>query len=158
MPRKKTKSFKKQVEPDIKYKNVLVAKFINKVMKNGKKRLAEKLVYLTFDKIQANTKQDPILVFEAAIKNVSPLLQVKSRRIGGATYQVPTEVRGDRKIHLAFTWILESAHGNSGKSFDDSLAEELINAYNNTGNAIKKREDTHKMAEANRAFAHFARF
>ncbi len=97
-------------------------------------------------------------MFEAAVKNVAPLVQVKARRIGGTTYQVPIEVRGDRKIHLALTWILTSARNKKGKSFDVLLAEELLNAFNNTGDAIKKREDTHKMAEANKAFAHFARY
>ena len=158
MPRKKTKSFKRTLEPDIKYQNVMVTKMINKVMESGKKRLAESLVYDAFDQIQAKTKQEPLAVFEAAIKNVSPAVQVKAKRIGGATYQVPIEVRGDRKIHLAMTWILASARSKSGKSFDKQLADELMNAFNNTGDAIKKREDTHKMAEANKAFAHFARY
>ncbi len=158
MPRKAIKTAKQQIEPDIRYHNVLVAKTINKVMEHGKKRLAERLVYSALDQVAAETKQEPIMVFEAAIKNVSPTLMVKTRRIGGATYQVPTEVRGDRKIHLAITWILAAASSGQGKPFDRRLAEELINAYNNTGDAIKKREDTHKMAEANRAFAHFARF
>ncbi len=158
MPRKKTKSFKRPVAPDIKYQNVMVTKMVNKVMHDGKKRVAEGLVYGAFDEIAAKTKQDPVEVFETAIKNVSPVLQVKAKRIGGATYQVPIEVKGDRKTHLALTWILTSARSKSGKSFDKILADELMNAYNNTGDAIKKREDTHKMAEANRAFAHFARY
>jgi small subunit ribosomal protein S7 len=158
MPRKKTASFKRTIDPDIKYQNVLVTKMINKVMHNGKKRLAESLVYGALDEISTKTKQDPVEVFEAAIKNVSPVLQVKAKRIGGATYQVPVEVRGDRKIHLALTWILVSARSKQGKSFDKLLADELLNAYNNSGDAVKKREDTHKMAEANRAFAHFARY
>ena len=158
MPRKKTKSFKRTLEPDIRYQNVLVTKLINKVMVNGKKRLAETLVYKAFDMVGEKTKQDPVAVFEMAVKNVSPILQVKAKRIGGATYQVPMEVRGDRKVHLALTWLLESAQAKKGKSFDQKLADELMNAYNNQGDAIKKKEDTHKMAEANRAFAHFARY
>ena len=158
MPRKKTKSFKRDIEPDVKYKNVLVTKLVNKVMVNGKKRLAETLVYKAFDIVAAKSKQDPIEVFETAVKNVSPILQVKAKRIGGATYQVPMEVRGDRKVHLALNWILTSTRAKTGKSFDVLLAEELLNAYNNTGDAIRKKEDTHKMAEANRAFAHFARY
>lgn len=158
MPRKKTKSFKRALEPDLKYQNLMVTKMINKVMSNGKKRLAESLIYGAFDEIAAKTKQEPLPVFEAAIKNVAPILQVKAKRIGGATYQVPIEVRGDRKIHLAMTWILTAARSKSGKPFDKLLAEELMNAANNTGDAIKKREDTHKMAEANKAFAHFARY
>ncbi|HSH31067.1 MAG TPA: 30S ribosomal protein S7 [Candidatus Saccharimonadales bacterium] len=158
MPRKKTKSFKRALEPDIKYQNVLVTKLINKVMEDGKKRLAERLIYDAFASIETKGKQEPLGVFETAVKNVAPVLQVKAKRIGGATYQVPIEVRGDRKIHLAMTWILAAARAKSGKSFDQRLADELMNAYNNTGDAIKKREDTHKMAEANKAFAHYARY
>lgn len=158
MPRKKTASFTRTLEPDIKYQNVLVTKMINKVMRHGKQRLAERLVYAALEEIKQKTKQEPLPVFEAAIKNVSPVLQVRAKRIGGATYQVPMEVKGARKIHYAITWILDSAKSKSGKSFDHRLADELINAYNNTGDAIKKKEDAHRMAEANRAFAHFARY
>lgn len=158
MPRKTTKSLKRTVEPDIKYSNVLVTKLINKVMRDGKKRLAEQLVYGAFEIAEGKVKQPALEIFEAAIKNVSPQVQVKARRIGGATYQVPMEVRGDRKIHLAMTWILTAARSKSGKSFDQLLADELMNAFNNTGDAIKKKEDTHRMAEANKAFAHFARY
>jgi small subunit ribosomal protein S7 len=158
MPRKVTKSFKRHLEPDIKYNNVMVAKMINKIMRNGKKRLAETLVYDAFDVIAEKSKQDPLAVFESAIKNVSPQMQIKAKRVGGANYQVPVEVRGDRKTHLAMTWILDSARSKSGVSFDKRLADELMNAANNTGDAIKKREDTHRMAEANKAFAHFARY
>lgn len=158
MPRKTTKSLKRTVDPDIKYNNVLVTKLINKVMRDGKKRLAEQLVYGAFEAAEAKLKQPALEVFEAAIKNVSPQVQVKARRIGGATYQVPMEVRGDRKIHLAMTWILTAARSKTGKSFDQLLADELMNAYNNTGDAVKKKEDTHRMAEANKAFAHFARY
>jgi len=158
MPRKKTKSFKRALEPDLRYKNVLVTKMINKVMRDGKKRLAESLVYSALASAEAKGKQPAVEIFEAAVKNVSPAVQVKAKRIGGATYQVPMEVRGDRKIHLAMTWILNSARAKSGQPFDVRLGEELLNAYNNTGDAIKKREDTHRMAEANKAFAHFARY
>ncbi len=158
MPRKKTKSFKRVLEPDVRYGNVMVAKLINKVMRGGKKRLAERLVYDALGAVEVKMKQPAIEVFDAAIKNVAPQVQVKAKRIGGATYQVPIEVRGDRKIHLAMTWILSAAQSKSGKPFDALLADELMNAYNNTGDAIKKREDTHKMAEANKAFAHFARY
>lgn len=158
MPRKKTKSLKRQVEPDIRYQNVLVSRLINKVMKSGKKRLAEGLVYGAFERIEQKTKQEPLGVFETAIKNVSPQVQVKAKRVGGATYQVPIEVRGDRKIHLAMTWILTAARSKSGSSFDVRLANEIMDAFNNTGDAVKKREDTHRMAEANKAFAHFARY
>ena len=158
MPRKTTKSLKRTINPDIRYQNVLVAKFINKVMREGKKRLAEQLVYSALEQAEAKLNQPAIEIFDTAIKNVSPMLQVRSRRVGGATYQVPMEVKGDRKIHLAMTWILSAARARSGASFDKLLAEELINAYNNTGEAIKKKDDTHRMAEANKAFAHFARY
>jgi small subunit ribosomal protein S7 len=158
MPRKKTKSFKRVLDADLRYKNVLVTKLINKVMRDGKKRLAETLVYSALETAEAKAKQPAVEIFEAAIKNVAPAVQVKAKRIGGATYQVPMEVRGDRKIHLAMTWILAAARTKSGRGFDQRLADELMNAYNNTGDAIKKREDTHRMAEANKAFAHFARY
>lgn len=158
MPRKKTKSFKRDIAPDIKYNNVLVSKMINKIMRSGKKRLAEKLLYDAMEEIQTKMKQEPIEVFEGAIKNVSPQVQVRAKRVGGATYQVPMEVRGDRKIHLAMTWILDSSRSKSGRSFDKLLAQELMDAYNNQGDAMKKKEDTHRMAEANKAFAHFARY
>lgn len=158
MPRKKTKSFKRSLQPDLHYNNLLVTKMVNKIMKDGKKRLAETLLYKALESAEAKGKQPALEIFEGAIKNVSPAVQVKAKRIGGATYQVPMEVRGDRKIHLAMTWILTAARTKSGKSFDQLLADELLNAYNNQGDAIKKREDTHRMAEANKAFAHFARY
>jgi small subunit ribosomal protein S7 len=158
MPRKKTKSFKRNLEPDLRYGNVMVTKMINKVMRDGKKRLAETLIYNALATAESKAKQPAVEIFEAAIKNVSPAVQVKAKRIGGATYQVPMEVRGDRKIHLAMTWILDATRSKSGKAFDHLLADELLNAYNNQGDAIKKREDTHRMAEANKAFAHFARY
>jgi small subunit ribosomal protein S7 len=158
MPRKKTKSFKRDITPDIQYQSVLVSKMINKIMKDGKKRLAERLMYSAMDEIKAKLKEEPLEVFEGAIKNVAPQVQVKAKRVGGATYQVPMEVKGDRKIHLSMTWILIAARNKSGKSFDKLLAQELMDAFNNTGDAMKKKEDTHKMAEANKAFAHFARY
>jgi small subunit ribosomal protein S7 len=158
MPRKKTKSLKRTVEPDLKYGNVLVTKMTNKIMRDGKRRLAEKLLYDALAAAEEKAKQPALEVFENAIKNVSPTVMVKAKRIGGATYQVPMEVRGDRKVHLAMTWILAAARARSGKSFDHLLADELLNAHNNTGDAVKKREDAHRMAEANRAFAHFARY
>lgn len=158
MPRKKTKSFKRDIAPDLRYQNVLVSKMINKIMRDGKKRLAESLMYGAMDEIQAQLKTEPVEVFETAIKNVSPQVQVRAKRVGGATYQVPMEVRGDRKIHLAMTWILESVRGKTGKSFGKLLAQELMDAANNQGDAMKKKEDTHRMAEANKAFAHFARY
>ena len=127
-------------------------------MKDGKKRLAETLVYDALAAAEEKTKTPAVEIFETAIKNVSPAVQVKAKRIGGATYQVPMEVRGERKVHLAMIWILAAARTKSGRSFDLRLADELMNAYNNTGDAVKKREDTHRMAEANKAFAHFARY
>jgi small subunit ribosomal protein S7 len=158
MPRKTTKSFQRTLPADLRYNNILVTKMINKVMRDGKKRLAETLVYSSLEAAEAKGKQPAMDIFETAIKNVSPAVQVKAKRIGGATYQVPMEVRGDRKIHLAMTWILNSARGKTGKSFDALLADELIAASTGQGDAIKKREDTHRMAEANKAFAHFARY
>ena len=158
MPRKKTKSFKREITLDLKYNNALVTKMINKIMRDGKKRLAERLMYDALETCATKSKIDAVEVFETAIKNVGPAVQVKAKRIGGATYQVPLEVRGDRKIHLAMTWMIAAAQAKSGKSFDQRLADEFLNAYNNTGDAIKKREDTHRMAEANKAFAHFAKY
>lgn len=158
MPRKKTKSLKRELPADIVYQNVMVTRMINKVMRDGKKRLAETLVYGALEEAGQKAKKEPMEVFEAAIKNASPQVQVKSKRIGGANYQVPIEVRGDRKIHYAMIWILDAARHKSGKSFDHKLATELLDAYNNTGEAIRKKEETHRMAEANKAFAHFARY
>lgn len=158
MPRKTTKSLKRIVEPDLRYQNVLVTKMVNKIMRDGKKRLAESLLYKALETAETKAKQPAVEIFETAIKNVAPAVQVKAKRIGGATYQVPMEVRGDRKIHLAMTWILSAARSKSGKGFDQLLADEFLNAFNGTGDAIKKREDTHRMAEANKAFAHFARY
>lgn len=158
MPRKKTKSLKRELPADIVYQNVMVTRMINKVMKDGKKRLAETLVYGALEEASQKAKKEPMEVFEMAIKNASPQVQVKSKRIGGANYQVPIEVRGDRKIHYAMLWILDAARNKSGKSFDHKLANELLDACNNTGEAIRKKEETHRMAEANKAFAHFARY
>jgi small subunit ribosomal protein S7 len=158
MPRKTTKSLKRVIEPDLRYNNVLVTKMTNKIMRDGKKRLAESLLYAALAEIEEKAKTPALEVFDAALKNVAPSIQVKAKRIGGATYQVPMEVRGDRKTHLAMMWILQAARSKSGKSFDRLLADELLNAYNNTGDAVKKREETHRMAEANKAFAHFARY
>ena len=125
-------------------------------MRKGKKTIARKIVYSAFDIIKEKTKKDPIELFEEALKNASPLLEVKSKRVGGATYQVPIEVKGERKLTLAFRWIIGAARGKKGKPMAEKLASELMDAANNTGIAIKKKSDTHRMAEANRAFAHFA--
>ncbi|MEI8072613.1 MAG: 30S ribosomal protein S7 [Candidatus Saccharibacteria bacterium] len=158
MPRKVTKSLKRIISPDRVYNNVLVSKTINKVMQDGKKQIAEKLVYSAIEKAAIKTKVEPAEVLETAVKNVSPTVMVKSKRIGGANYQVPMEVKGDRKVHYALVWILDSARNKSGQSFDKKLATELVNAFNNEGDAIKKKQDAHQMAEANKAFAHFARY
>jgi small subunit ribosomal protein S7 len=140
------------------YGNVLVSKTINKVMMDGKKQIAEKLVYSAIEQAAVKTKVEPAEVLEAAVKNVSPTVMVKSKRIGGANYQVPMEVKGDRKVHYALVWILDSARSKKGQSFDKKLASELVNAFNNEGDAMKKKQDAHQMAEANKAFAHFARY
>ena len=150
------KKTKLEISPDSVYSSVMVSKFINRIMKRGKKNTARKIVYGSFDAIKAKTKQEPIDIFEKAIQNASPLLEVKSKRVGGATYQVPVEVRGERKFALASKWIIQAANSKKGKSMKEKLAEELILASKNEGPAIKKKEDTHRMAEANRAFAHFA--
>ena len=147
---------KKHAVPDYEYKNPLVGKFINYVMRQGKKSVAQKVVYGSFDIIKEKTKSDPALLFERAVKNVSPSLEVRSRRIGGANYQVPQPVRADRKIQLAFRWIIKAAKTKKGKPMAAKLAEEFMLASNNEGAAIKKKLDTHRMAEANRAFAHFS--
>lgn len=154
MPRGKIK--KHIVEPDSVYSNVVVAKFINNIMRRGKKTAATKIVYTAFDIIKEKTKKEPIEVFEEAIKNASPLLEVKSKRVGGATYQVPVEVKGDKKLALAIRWIILGAKSRKGKPMAEKLAQELMEAAGNTGWAVKKKTDVHRMAEANRAFAHFA--
>ncbi len=147
---------RRKIEPDFKHNSALVAKFINQVMRKGKKTIAQKVVYGAFDILKNKYQKDPIPAFEEVIKNVSPMLEIKSRRIGGATYQVPREVRGDRRVTLAMRWILLAAHNKKGKPMAEKLAEEFIAALKKEGSAIKKREDTHRMAEANKAFAHFA--
>ncbi len=150
------KKIKQVISPDPVYNNVIVAKFINQVMRRGKKTIARKIVYGTFDIIKTKTKKEPLEVFDLAFKNASPLLEVKPKRVGGATYQVPREVKGERRLTLAMRWIIQAAKSKKGKPMKEKLAEELIAAANNTGAAVKKKENTHRMAEANRAFAHFA--
>jgi small subunit ribosomal protein S7 len=152
--RKKIK--RRTVEPDLVYNDETVSKFINYIMRKGKKTVARKIIYGAFDILKEKTKKDPIEVFQSAIKNTSPALEVRPRRVGGATYQIPREVRGDRKLALSMRWIIKAAKSKKGKSMKEKLAEELLNAANNTGWAVKKKEDTHRMAEANRAFAHFS--
>jgi small subunit ribosomal protein S7 len=152
---RRSKPEKREVLPDVRYSSVYVQSFINRVIKDGKKSLATRLVYDALDLIEERTKRDPFEVFEQAIKNVSPVMEVKPRRVGGATYQVPMEVPSNRRFALATRWILQATNSRSGKSFSEKLAAELIDAANNTGSAIRKREETHKMAEANRAFSHY---
>lgn len=146
---------RRSIPPDVRYNSVQVQSFINRVMERGKKSLATTLVYDALDLIGERTKKDPMEVFEQAIKNVSPVMEVKPRRVGGATYQVPMEVPSHRRFALATRWILAAAKGRSGKSFPEKLAAELMDAANNNGAAIRRREETHRMAEANRAFSHY---
>lgn len=148
---------KHKIVPDRLYQDVQVAQFINKVMKQGKKSTAQKIVYEAFDVIKEKTKKEPLEVFRQAIENASPLLEVKPKRIGGATYQVPIEVRQERKLFLAFKWIIDGARASKGKSMREKLSQEIMNVANNEGAAMKKKNDMHRMAEANKAFAHFAR-
>ncbi|MGB9773658.1 MAG: 30S ribosomal protein S7 [Bacteroidota bacterium] len=152
---RKKRAPKRQILPDPKFHSELVERFINNVMKRGKKHLARRIVYTSFDLIEKKVKQNGFETFQKAVNNVQPLLEVRARRVGGATYQVPTEVRPDRRIALAIRWIIQNAAARSGRSMAEKLAEELIAASKNEGGAIKKRDDVHRMAEANKAFAHF---
>lgn len=155
MSRRK-KQYKRKILPDLKYKSKTVAKFINQVMRKGKKSLAQKIVYSSLDLLEKKLKKNPLEIFSQAISNVAPLLEIKTRRIGGAHYQIPIEVRESRRITLAMRWILEAARKKKGKSMKEKLTNELIAAFKNEGDAVKKKENIHKLAEANKAFAHFA--
>lgn len=146
---------KREIKPDIRYNSAMLAQFVNKIMKKGKKSTATRIVYDALDIVQTQMKQPPLEVMEEAIKNVSPVLEVKPRRVGGSTYQIPVEVPPDRRVSLAMRWLLTAAHKRPGKSMAEKLAGELMDAARGTGAAVKKREDTYKMAEANRAFAHY---
>ena len=146
---------KRIVLPDAKFGDQVVAKFINNVMEDGKKAVAEKIVYSAFDIIASKSKQDALKVFAEALENVKPMVEVKSRRVGGATYQVPMEVRAERRQALAIRWIIEAAAKRSESTMTERLANELLDALANKGSAVKKREDTHRMAEANKAFSHY---
>ena len=146
---------KREIAPDVKYNNVEVQSFINRIMKSGKKSLAARLVYDAFDIIQERTSKEPLEVFQTALNNASPMMEVKPRRVGGATYQVPMEVDADRRFALATRWLIAGSRGRSGRTFSEKLAGELMDAANNAGSAVRKKEETHKMAEANRAFSHF---
>ena len=154
MPRRRVAE-KREILPDPKYNSKLLSKFVNILMEKGKKSTAERTCYGAFELIKKKTGSDPLKVFKTAIENVKPLVEVKPRRVGGATYQVPVEVRAHRRSALAFRWIINYSRGRSEKTMQERLAGELLDAYNNTGSSIKKKEDTHKMAEANKAFAHY---
>jgi small subunit ribosomal protein S7 len=142
--------------PDERFSSILVTKLINYIMREGKKSLATRVVYTALDKAATTTKKTPMEVLDAAISNAGPTMELKSRRVGGANYQVPVEVRPERRVQLALRWMIDSARSGKGRAMDEKLAEEFTNAFNNTGNAVKKKADVHRMAEANRAFAHFA--
>ena len=146
---------KREILPDPKFSNFVVSKFMNSIMRQGKKSVAEKIVYGALDIIEGKTKQNPITVFEQALDNVMPTIEVRSRRVGGATYQVPVEVRQSRRQALGIRWLIASSRDRNEKTMTERLSAELLDASNNRGNAVKKREDTHRMAEANRAFSHY---
>ena len=154
MPRR-NRPPRREIPPDIKYNSVLAQRFINKLMQKGKKSTAQRIFYDALDIMEERTRRPGLEVFEQAVRNATPILEVKPRRVGGATYQVPVEVRPDRRLSLAIRWLVATARSRSGKSMAEKLASELMDAANNTGATIKKREDTHRMAEANRAFAHY---
>ncbi|MCC6627336.1 MAG: 30S ribosomal protein S7 [Chloroflexi bacterium] len=154
MPRR-ARASKREILPDPRYGNRMITKFIAKIMQRGKKSLAERIMYTALDRVGERTGRDPLEIFEVAMRNSTPILEVKPRRVGGATYQVPVEIKGDRRVSLAIRWLLGSARARSGKTMSDKLAAELLDAANNVGATIKRREDTHRMAEANKAFAHY---
>ncbi len=149
---------KRNISPDPKFNSPLVGKLVNHVMRKGKKTIAQKVVYQAFDIIQKETKEDPLSVFEKAIENVGPTVEIRARRVGGAHYQIPFPVRGDRRITLALRWIIQAARGRKGRPMREKLAAEIVDASKGEGAAMKKKSDVHKMAEANKAFAHFAKY
>jgi small subunit ribosomal protein S7 len=152
---RRSKPEKREILPDIRFNSLNMQTMVQHVLKKGKKSVATGLIYDAMDMIQERTEKNPLEVFDGALKNVSPAMEVRPRRVGGATYQVPMEVSAERRMTLAIRWILSAARERSGKSFSDKLASELIDAFNETGSAIRKRDETHKMAEANRAFSHY---
>lgn len=154
---RRKKKINRGIKPDFKHNNVNIARFINYIMLDGKKSVATRVVYDSLEIVKKKTNEDPSEVFDSAMNKVAPILEVKSKRVGGATYQVPMEVRGDRRIQLAFRWIITAAKEKKGKPMAEKLADEFMNIVNSSGNALKKRDDVQKMAEANRSFAHFAR-
>lgn len=158
MPRKVNRSLQRRLNPDRKYQSVLVQRLINKSMLDGKKLTAERMVYKALEIAAKKVdSEEPLEVFEKALKNISPNFEVKSRRVGGANYQIPFPVQGHRQLHFAYSWLVQAARSRSGMPYEQRLAAEIVDAHNEAGAAFKKKEDTHKMAEANRAFAHFAR-
>ncbi|MBQ0713502.1 MAG: 30S ribosomal protein S7 [Porticoccus sp.] len=154
MPRRRVVA-KREILPDPKFGNITLAKFMNHVMVSGKKAVAERIIYGALDIVESRLKEDPVAAFESALDNISPMVEVKSRRVGGATYQVPIEVRPSRRIALAMRWMVDYARARGEKSMSQRLAGEIIDAHQNKGGAVKKREDVHRMAEANKAFSHF---
>ncbi len=154
MPRRREVETRK-ILPDPKFQDRLVAKFVNNLMRKGKKSVGEQIIYGAFDQVEQRLKDDPLKIFKKALDNVKPIVEVKSRRVGGATYQVPVEVRQDRRVALAMRWLIDYSKGRGEKTMVEKLAGEIMDAASNRGNAVKKREDTHKMAEANKAFAHY---
>ena len=154
MPRRREVE-KRKILPDPKFQDRLVAKFVNNLMRKGNKSVGERIIYGAFDQVEQKLKDDPLKIFKKALDNVKPVVEVKSRRVGGATYQVPVEVRQDRRTALAMRWLIDYSKGRGEKTMVDKLAGEIMDAASNGGNAVKKREDTHKMAEANKAFAHY---
>lgn len=154
---RKKRNYRREFKPDVEYGNIAVTRFINYLMEDGRKSAAEKVMYGALKIVKEKVKAEPLAVFEKAIENASPTVAVVSRRVGGANYQIPEEVRPERKFMLAAHWIINAARSKKGKSMAEKLAEELAAAYQNEGAAIKKKQDVHRMAEANRAFAHFAR-
>ncbi len=146
---------KREVNPDPKFNDLVVSKFMNSIMRQGKKSIAERIVYGALDRLQSKAKSNPIQMFHQALENVMPAVEVRSRRVGGATYQVPVEVRTERRQALAIRWLITAARGRNENTMEERLSGELLDAANNRGTAVKKREDTHKMAEANRAFSHY---
>jgi len=154
MPRR-ARVIRREIPPDARYHSRALSSFMNKVMRSGKKGLAERLVYQALDQIEAQTRRNPLDTFDQALRNATPVVEVKPRRVGGATYQVPVDIRAERRISLAMRWLLNSARARRGRTFAERLAAELLDAANGQGTTVKRREDTHRMAEANRAFVHY---
>ncbi|MCH7489013.1 MAG: 30S ribosomal protein S7 [Chloroflexi bacterium] len=152
---RRSRATKRYIAPDAKYGNQLISMFVNKLMREGRKSLAERIMYTALDEIEEKEKRDPVEVFEQAVQNATPVVEVKPRRVGGATYQVPVDIRAERRMALALRWLLQSARARRGRTMSERLAAELIEAASNQGVTIKRKADTHRMAEANRAFAHY---